>query len=150
MVTHLINQKVSEVWARVHKIYQMYVLCGFHIVEMAGDREFTWIADQVVSLPTTPILNLAAASKHLGLVKQNIHFLKEKTCLIRHSLPFERIPALMLEPIVLYTVQFMNSFPHKGGLKHNPPSIIMTGAQLHLSQLLKKSSIDGKQYLGYL
>jgi hypothetical protein len=36
-VTHLINHKVSEVWAAMHKIYQMYMLCGFHIVKIAGD-----------------------------------------------------------------------------------------------------------------
>jgi hypothetical protein len=30
-VTHLINHKVSEVWAVMHKIYQMYMLCIFHI-----------------------------------------------------------------------------------------------------------------------
>jgi hypothetical protein len=80
----------------MHKIYQMYMLCGFHIVEIAGDGEFAWIMDQVASLPTIPILNFAAASKHVGLVEHNIHFLKEKTCSIRHSFPFECIPALML------------------------------------------------------
>ncbi len=36
-VTHLINHKVSEVWEAMHKIYQMYMLRGFHIVEIAGD-----------------------------------------------------------------------------------------------------------------
>jgi hypothetical protein len=117
----------------------MYMLCGFHIFEIAGDRELAWIT----SLPTTPILNVAAASKHVGLVKQNICFFKEKTCLIHHSLPFERIPALMLVCMVLYTVQFMNSFPHKGGLKHYPPSVIMTGAQLHKSQLQLKFGCGG-------
>jgi hypothetical protein len=137
-VTHLINHKVIEIWAVMHKIYQMYMLHGFHIVEIAGDGEFAWIVDQVASLPTMPILNLAAASKHVGLVEWNIRFFKEKTCLIRHSLPFERIPALMLVRMVLYTVQFMNSFPRKGDLKHYPPSTIMTGAQLHMSQLQLK------------
>ena len=124
-VTHLINNKVIEVWAVMHKIYQMYMLRGFHIVEIAGDREFAWIADQVASLPTNPILNSAAALEHVGLIERNICFLKEKTCLIRHSLPFERITALMLIRMVLHTVQFMNSFPQKGGLKHYPSSAIM-------------------------
>ncbi len=32
----------------------------------------------------------------------------------------------------------MNSFPCKGGLKHYPPCTIMTGAQLHMSQLQLK------------
>jgi hypothetical protein len=70
--------------------------------------------------------------------EHNIRFLKEKTHSIRHSLPFKRIPALMLIHMVLYTVQFMNSFPWKGGLKHYPPSAIMTGAKLHMSQLQLK------------
>jgi hypothetical protein len=85
-----------------------------------------------------PILNLAAASEHVGLVEQNIHFLKEKTCSIRQFLPFECIPALMLVRMVLYTVQFMNSFPRKGGLKDYLPSTIMTGVQLHVSRLQLK------------
>jgi hypothetical protein len=73
-VTHLINCKVSEVWDAMHKIYQMYMLSGFHIVEIAGDGEFAWIADQVASLPTNPVLDLAAASQHVGFVERNILF----------------------------------------------------------------------------
>ena len=114
------------------------MLHGFYIVEIAGDVEFAWNADKVASLPTNPMLNLAAASEHVGLIERNIHFLKEKTRLIHHSLPFERVPALMLIRMVLHTVQFMNSFPRKGGLKHYPPSAIMTGAKLHMSQLQLK------------
>ncbi len=110
-VTHLINRKVSEVWDAMHKIFQMYMLRGFHIVEIAGDGEFAWIADKVASLPTNPVLDLAAASQHVGLVERNIRFLKEKTWSICHSLPFERITALMLVRMVLHSVQFMNSFP---------------------------------------
>ncbi len=77
-VTHLINHKVSEVRAAMHKIYQMYMLCRFHIVEIPGDQEFAWIGDQVASLPTNPVLDLAAASQHVGLIERNIRFLKEE------------------------------------------------------------------------
>jgi hypothetical protein len=77
------------------------------------------------------------------LIEHNIRFLKEKTLKektrsIRHSLPFERVPAPMLIRMVLHTVQFMNSFPWKGGLKHYPLSAIMAGAKLHMSQLQLK------------
>jgi hypothetical protein len=110
-VTHLINHIMSEVWAAMHKIYQMNMLCGFHNVEIAGDGELACIADQVASLPTNPVLDLAAASQNVGLIEHNICFLKEKTRSICHSLPFECIPALMLVRMVLHSVQFMNSFP---------------------------------------
>ncbi len=42
-------------------------------------------------------------------------------------------PTLMLVCMALYAVQFMNSFPRKGGLKHYPPSVIMNGVQLRVS-----------------
>ncbi len=77
-------------------------------------------------------------SEQVGLIERNICFLKEKTRLIRHSLPFERIPAVMCICTVLHTVQFMNSFWRKGGLKHYPPSAIMNGTRLHMSQLQLK------------
>ncbi len=137
-VTHLINHKVSEVWDAMHKIYQMYMLRGFHIVKIAGDGEFAWITDQVASLPFNPVLDFAAASQHVGLIERNIHFLKEKTWSICNSLPFEHIPALMLVHMVPHSVQLMNSFPRKGGFKHYPPNAIMTGAPLHMSQLQLK------------
>ncbi len=40
--------------------------------------------------------------------------------------------------MVLHTVQLMNSFPQKGGLKHYPPSAIMNGIRLHMNQLQLK------------
>ena len=36
--------------------------------------------------------------------------------------------------MVLHTVQFMNCFPWKGGLKHYLPSAIMNGTRLHMNQ----------------
>ncbi len=74
----------------------------------------------------------------MGLVERNTCFLKEKTHLIRHSPSFEGIPALILVCMVLYTMQFMNSFLRKGSLKHYSPSATMTGAQFHVSQLQLK------------
>ncbi len=129
---------MSEVRAAMRKIYQMYMLCGFHIVKIASDGEFAWITDHVAMLPTNPVLDLAAASQHAGLIERNICFLKEKTRSIHYSLTFDCIPAIMLAHIVMHTVQFVNTFPCKGGLKHYPPSAIMTGTQLHMSQLWLK------------
>jgi hypothetical protein len=47
----------------------MYILRRFHIVEIAGDGEFAWIADQSASLPTNPVFDLAATSQHVGLIE---------------------------------------------------------------------------------
>jgi hypothetical protein len=64
---------MSEIWALMDKMYQMYILCKFQIVEIARDGEFA-----VASLPTISILNLVAASRHVGLVEGNIYFSRRR------------------------------------------------------------------------
>jgi hypothetical protein len=80
-------------------------------------------------------LDWAAASQHCGLVERNIRFLKEKTRSIRHSLPFERVPGIMVVRMVLHIVKFVNGFPRKGGVNHFSPGEIVTGRRLHADDL---------------
>ncbi len=93
----------------------MYLLRGFRIVVIAGDHEFAPISDLVVQLPTAPKSDWAAASQHCGLIERNIKFLKEKIRSLRHSLPFKRVPGIMVVRMVLHIVKFVNGFPRRGG-----------------------------------
>ena len=87
----------------------MYVLRGFRIVALSGDQEFAALSELAGSLPSAPSLNWVAASQHCGLIEQNIHFLKEKIRSLRHSLPFERVPGMMVVHMVLHTVVVLNT-----------------------------------------
>jgi hypothetical protein len=89
----------------------MYLQRGFRIVVIAGDQEFNLISDLIVSLSTAPKLDWVEASQHCGLIERNIRFLKEKIRSLRHSLPFERVPGIMVVHMVLHIVQFVNGFP---------------------------------------
>ena len=82
-----------------------------------------------------PKLDWAAASQHCGLIERNIRFLKEKVRSLRHSLPYERVPAIMIVRMVLHVVKFVNGFPRKGGVKLYSPGEIMTGRPLHADDL---------------
>jgi hypothetical protein len=97
-VTHLTYRTKALIWEALHATYMMYLLCGFRIVVIAGDHEFASISDLVVQLPTTPKSDWAAASQHCGLIERNMRFLKEKICSLRHSLPFKRVPGIMVVP----------------------------------------------------
>jgi hypothetical protein len=92
----------------------MYLLCGFRIVEIAGDHKFASISELVVQLPTAPKLDWAAASRYCGLIERNIRFLKEKNHSICRSLPFEQMPSIMVVRMVLHIVKFVNGFPQQG------------------------------------
>jgi hypothetical protein len=78
---------------------------------IAGDQEFNWISDLIVSIPTAPTLDWAAASQDCGLMERNIRFLKEKIHSLRHSLPFERVLGIMVVRMVLHIVKFVYGFP---------------------------------------
>jgi hypothetical protein len=108
----------------------MYLLSGFCIVVIKGNHKFAAISDMVVGLPTTPSMDSAAALQHCGLMKRNIRFLKEKIHSLHHSLPFERMPGIMVVHIVLHIVKFVNGFPRTGGVKHFAPGEIMTNRHL--------------------
>jgi hypothetical protein len=104
-------------------------------VVIKGDHKFASISDLAVGLPTKPSLDWAAASQHCGLIGRNIWFLKEKIWALRHSLPFERVPGIMVVRMVMHIVKFVNGFPQKGGVRHFSPGAIMTGWRLHAKNL---------------
>jgi hypothetical protein len=60
-------------------------------------------------------IDWAAASQHCGLIERNIRFLKEKIHSLSHSLPFDRVPGIMVVHMVLHIVKFVNGFPRLGG-----------------------------------
>jgi hypothetical protein len=104
-------------------------------VVIKGDHEFASISDLAVGLPTKPSLDWAAASQHCGLIKRNIWFLKEKIRSLCHSLPFERVPGIMVVRKVMHIVKFVNGFPRKGGVRHFSPGEIMMGQRRHANNL---------------
>ncbi len=73
--------------------------------------------------------------QHCGLIEQNIRFLKKKIRSLHHSLPFERVPGIMVVRMVLHIVKFVNGFQRKGGMKHYSPGDIITNQCLHADDL---------------
>jgi hypothetical protein len=111
MVTHVVSRHKEYMWEALHLMYKMYLLWGFCIVVLSWDHEFAALSDLAANLPTAPELNWAAASQHCGLIEQNIHSLKEKIHSLRHSIPFEMLPGIMVVRMVLHIVKFLNGFP---------------------------------------
>jgi hypothetical protein len=104
-ITHLTSRSKDVIWVALEATYKIYLLHGFHFVVIKGDHKFFTISDTVVGLPTMPSLDWEAALQHCGLIEQNIRFLKEKICSLHHSLPFERVPGIMVVRMVLHIVK---------------------------------------------
>ena len=99
----------------------MYLLCGFCIIVIKGNQEFTLVGDLIVNLPTTPKLDWAAALQHCSLIELRIRFLKEKVQSLQHSIPFEWVPGIMVVGMVLHIIKFVNGFPRQGEVRHYSP-----------------------------
>jgi hypothetical protein len=113
----------------------MYLHWGFYIIVISGDQEFSALNALTTVLTTTPHLDWAAASQHCGLIERNICFLKYKLHLLHHSLPFTTVPGIMVVHMVLHIIKFVNGFPCQGGVKNFSPGEIMTGHNLHKSNI---------------
>ena len=90
-----------------------------------------------------PCLNLTSANKHKPFIKRHICVVKERVRLIRHLLPFQTIPKIILTHMVFYLVKLLNYFPVKGGVSEiYGPKAIMSGKVLDL----KKKSLPFGSY----
>ncbi len=135
---HVVSRHKEYMWEALHCTYKMYLIQGFRVVDLSGDHEFAALSDLAANLPTVPELNWALASQFCGLIEQNFCFLKkEKIHSLHHSLPFEVLPGIMVEPMVLHIIKFMNRFTHQEGVKHYSPGTIMTGCNLHGNNIVQ-------------
>jgi hypothetical protein len=76
------------------------------------DNEFKKLRNLV------PILtvNTTAAKEHVPEVERKIRLIKERGRGILNTLPFKRMPRLMLIELVYHVVLRLNAFPAKSGL----------------------------------
>jgi hypothetical protein len=88
MVTHLAYHEKEYIWEALLETYNMYLCQGFCITLISGDQEFAALNALTTVLPTAPCLDWAATSQHCGLIKHNIHFLKENNGIGHYGCPY--------------------------------------------------------------
>ena len=136
-VTHLSDRKGPEIFKAFKEIYHFYLHRGFRITTVHVDGEFASLKTDIEELPGGPRVNLASAKEHVPEIERRIRVVKERCRATRHSLPFQRIPKLMMVHIVCNAVKLLNFFPTKGGVSDIlSPRTIMTGETLDFKKHL--------------
>ncbi len=127
-VTHLPNRSSGEIFKALKGIFYYYLQRGFHITFITGDGEFSSLEQFTNLLVGAPRLNLASANEHELFIERRIRMVKERVCSIRHSLPLQTIPKIVLTHMVFYSVKLLNYFPVKGGVSEiYGPKAVMSG-----------------------
>ena len=129
--THLKSRKVAEIFKAFKEIYVYYLQRNFRITVVHVDGEFAPLQPLIESIPGGPQVNLTSADEHVPDIERRIRVVKERTRAMRHSLPYRRIPVLLMIHMVLNCVKLLNYSPPKGGVSAIiSPKTIMSGEQL--------------------
>jgi hypothetical protein len=117
-------------------IFYYYLQQGFRIAFITGDGEFASIEQYTNLLMGAPRLNLTSANEHEPFIERRICVVKERVRSIRHSLPFTKLPRIILTHMVFYAVKLLNYFPVKGGISETyGPKAIMSGEALNFKKI---------------
>ncbi len=131
-VNHLSNRKVSTVFKAFQEIYKFYLHRGFRIENIHADGKFAPLQALIQAMPGGPRVNLASSNEHVPEIERRIRVVKERARAVRHSLPFSRIPKLLMIHLIFNCVKLLNHFPAKGGISDTlSPKTLMTGETLH-------------------
>jgi hypothetical protein len=136
-VNHLADRKADTIFKAFEEIYKFYFHCGFRIENVHADGEFAPIQALIQAMPSGPRVNLASSNEHVLEIERRIRVVKERARAVRHSLPFSRIPKLLMIHLIFNCIKLLNHFPVKGGILDTlSPKTITTSDALHYKKHL--------------
>ncbi len=127
-VTHLPDRSLDQIFKALKGIFYYFLQRGFHVTFITGDGKFASLEQFTNLLMGAPRLNLTSANNHKPFIERRICVVKERVWSIRHSVPFQKIPKIIMMHMVFYAVKLLNYFPAKGGVSEiYGPKTIMSG-----------------------
>jgi hypothetical protein len=80
------------------------------------DGQFAPAQGLLQALPHGPRVNLTSANEHVPEAERRICTLKERVRSLSHSLPYTKLPPIMLTHMVLHCTKLLNYFPPKNSI----------------------------------
>ena len=118
------DQYKPTVIAAVQKVLQLYKLRGFDIVRLNADGQFRYLIEALLDIN----VNIVGHDEHVGEVERSIRTTKERTRVIVHSMPYKRLPRVIVDAIIKYVTLLLNGFPtQNGACKMLSPRTTVTG-----------------------
>ncbi len=87
-------------------------MVGIVVQTTMMDMEF----DKLRNLLAHVALNTTSAREHVGKIEQKIRVIKERARGTINTLPYKKLPRLMVMELLHFCVMWMNSFPVRSGI----------------------------------
>ncbi len=97
---------------RITDIIHMYARGGFRIGTILMDNEF----EKLKPLLPTLSINTTAANEHVLEIERRIRLIKERGRGILNTLPFKKMPLVILIELIYNVVLWLNAFPSRSGI----------------------------------
>jgi hypothetical protein len=135
-VAWLKNAKADTIMKHIKDVHSVYVKRGFIIEIIEVDGQFEPLRGQLAAMGIT--LNKCSREEHVPVAERRIRTLKERCRSICSTLPFKKLPAMLVVQMVSTCNFWLNVFPPKDGVsqKINPRELI-TGVKIDFNKHIR-------------
>jgi acetolactate synthase regulatory subunit len=106
------NRQVHAVAKAIENVLGLYRRRGFRVTECKADMEFKPVQNSFHSIT----FNVCAQDEHVPKIECYIQTVKDCSRSGYNSLPFERIPRLVVVRLVGNSIFWLNAFPHEDSI----------------------------------
>jgi hypothetical protein len=122
----LASRHADVVGKSLARVIMFYKQRGFRVKECHGDGEFESLRGDVADSGAQ--LNVTSEDEHVPEVERYIRTLKERARAAHNTVPFKRMPGVMIVELVHASNYWLNMFPANDGVSATQsPRRIMTG-----------------------
>jgi hypothetical protein len=120
---HMPTRTAKQLAAGIVRVMDLYLRGGFQVGMVLMDNEFKKLRNLVPVLA----MNTTAAKEHVPEVERRIRLIKECGRGILNTLPFMKMPQIMLIELIYHVVLWLNAFSTKSGVSEtlSPCKIVM-------------------------
>jgi hypothetical protein len=109
-VNNLVDRTVPQMFKAFKEIFIYYLQRWFHVTTEHADGELTPLKPLIKYMPGGPLVSLVSANEQVPEIERKIKVAKKRFRATRHSLPFQRIPNLLMIHIVLNVIKLLILF----------------------------------------
>ena len=127
MAMRLWNRTAGVILTAMVKVVKLYLNRGFKINVAYMDNEFAPLELEIPGMT----VNCYAANEHVPEAERVIRVIKERVRAVFCTMPFKKIPALMLVELIRFSIMWLNVFPAAQGVSQTlGPRQLLVGTKL--------------------
>ena len=121
-IEHLPSRTAKRLAHTLERVFKIYGTAGFVVQTAMMDMEF----EKLKTLMPHVALNTTVVQEHVGEIERKIRVIKERARGTLNTLPYKKLPKLMVIELLHFCVMWMNSFPVKSGIseKWSPQELV--------------------------